>query len=306
MDCGGEFSLTARATEADEVMEGELQCAACGSGYPIFGGVPRFTADTAYTRTFSFQWRVHRRDLIDSLAGHGESRRAFAEKTGLTAANLRGRLALDVGCGAGRYMESAADQGAEVIGIDLSYAVEAAFANVGRRPGYHIVQADMFRLPFRRGLFDAIFSIGVLHHTPSTQDAFSSLVPYLKPGGTIAIWVYPYLKRYTQRLDAIRRVTVRMPYGLLYALCWLTLPPLLALYQIPVVRRAVSKIPFSRQGRGLAWDVRDTFDAYAPRYQWKHTEPEVVGWFRQRNFEAIEVLTAPVAVRGRKPLQQER
>ena len=45
-------------------------------------------------------------------------------------------------------------------------------------------------LPFRRGSFDLVFSIGVLHHTPSTEQAFRALVPLVKPGGEIAISVY--------------------------------------------------------------------------------------------------------------------
>ena len=45
----------------------------------------------------------------------------------------------------------------------------------------------------------------------------------------------------------------------------------------------------------------DTFDWYAPRYQWKHTEPEVAGWFRDLGFERVETLGFPVAVRARRP-----
>ena len=35
-----------------------------------------------------------------------------------------------------------------MIGIDLSFAVDVAFENVGNRENVHILQADLFQLPF--------------------------------------------------------------------------------------------------------------------------------------------------------------
>ena len=38
--------------------------------------------------------------------------------------------------------------------------------------------------------FDVVFSEGVLHHTPSTERALKALVPLLRPGGELMIYVY--------------------------------------------------------------------------------------------------------------------
>ena len=51
--------------------------------------------------------------------------------------------------------------------IDLSSAVEAAFELSKNYSNIHFFQASLFDLPFKKE-FDIIFSLGVLHHTPSS------------------------------------------------------------------------------------------------------------------------------------------
>ena len=299
--CHGSLDLEVEQRDEQEIERGALRCRPCAAVYPILRSIPRFVPTDAYVKNFSYQWNVHRTTQVDSLAGHGESRQAFFVKTGFEEAELKGKLVLDVGCGTGRFTEIAAECGAEVIGIDLSYAVDAAYANMGRRPGIHIVQADVFKLPFRPTTFDAIYSIGVLHHTPSTQEAFGCLTPLLKAGGEIAIWVYAWGGEYSANLDRVRKLTVHIPQVLLYGLCWVLVPLLHGLARLPLLWRIARRVPTSVQGRGLVWDVLDTFDAWAPRYQWKHTDSEVRAWFELEKLGDIVALKFPVSMRGRKP-----
>jgi SAM-dependent methyltransferase len=56
-------------------------------------------------------------------------------------------------------------------------------------PNAHIIQADIFKLPFKK-VFDYAFSVGVLHHTPDPKAAFISLASKVKSGGHISAWVY--------------------------------------------------------------------------------------------------------------------
>lgn len=300
-DCKEPLDLSVEVRDEQEIERGQLRCQRCSHNYPILGGVPRFVGTDAYVGSFSFQWNVHRKTQVDSLSGHSESHKTFKTKTGFTESDLKGKLTLDVGCGTGRFMEVAAEWGAEVIGVDLSYAVDAAYANMGRRPRIHIVQADVFKPPLRPSTFNAIYSIGVLHHTPSTKEAFLVLPPLLKPTGLIAIWVYVWAGEYSRRLDRVRSLTVGLPERLLYGLCWVCVPLLHALAWLPLLGRVAQYVPTSNQQRGLAWDVMDTFDVYSPRYQWKHTEPEVIGWFKEAKLEELSALSFPVSVRGRRP-----
>jgi SAM-dependent methyltransferase len=101
-----------------------------------------------------------------------------------------GKRVLDAGCGKGRHLVFSARFGAaEVVGIDLSDAVEVAFANTHHLPNVHVLQSDIHDLCLRPE-YDYIYSIGVLHHLSDPEAGFRRLVEKLKPGGTISAWVY--------------------------------------------------------------------------------------------------------------------
>ena len=53
-----------------------------------------------------------------------------------------------------------------------------------------VVQADLFKLPFRPETFDLVYSVGVLHHTPDAKGAFKAIQPLVKPGGIFSIFVH--------------------------------------------------------------------------------------------------------------------
>jgi SAM-dependent methyltransferase len=186
--------------------------------------------------------------------------------------------------------------------VDLSLAVEAAHANLGERPNVRILQADLFRLPFRPGTFDLIYSLGVLHHTPNCEQAFRQIAPLVRPGGRVCIWVYGYMDAWEFFARQYRRVTTRLPHRLLHALCRLAVP-WYHVCRLPGIGRMLwTVLPISLHPRP-AWRVLDTFDWYAPRYQSLHTSPEVFHWFRSEGLTDIMLHDTPVAVSGRRPNQ---
>ena len=298
-DCGGDLVLRATQRSADDVEEGSLECA-CGKSWPIRGGVPRFVPDDAYVGSFSYQWNVHARTQFDD-ASRRESWDTFREKTGFSEDDVRGRVVLEAGCGSGRFLDVVDRMGAsETIGIDLSLATEAAWRNLSARKSVHVIQADVFHLPFRPGTFDVACSIGVLHHTPDTKAAFLKLPPLLKPSGKIAIWLYDEYYTAGKITDAYRKVTTKLPRRLLHAACAVSVP-WYWLTRIPVAGRVLRFVLPMSSHPDWRWRWLDTFDWYSPTYQWKHRYPEVCGWFREAGLRDVEVLEPPVAVRGRKP-----
>ena len=271
------------------------------SQFPIVRDVPRFVSTDHYVKSFSFEWNTHFNTQLDFVRGDDSSEQQFIQKTGFTPEQLQGKLVLDAGVGAGRYSDIVSRWGADVVGVDLSYAVEASQRNFASRPNVFIAQADIGALPFRPGSFDAIFSIGVLHHTPDTRHYFLKLVPLLKPGGTIAIWVYPREGDYIVRERWIRFVN-KIPPRMFYAWCRAFVPwgqKHLANPWVGLTRRL---FPFSTQGLGLENDILDTFDGYSPTYHGIHSPEEVEGWFREAGLSNI---TRPsgwnTCVRGSRP-----
>ncbi len=286
--CKRELDLDVRAEDAGEILEGTLACPGCGSVYPVRRGIPRFVLLDEYVDTFSFEWNTFHDVQIDILNATDETERTFQGKTGWSAGDLKGKLVLDVGVGAGRFADVVSRWGGEVVGIDLSFAVESAYGNFGRRENVHIVQADLFRLPFREHVFDAMYSMGVLHHTPDTKKAFDSVVPLLKPGGEFAVFIYAH-GHYSYFSDIWRKATVRIPHRIIYYVAALSIP-LYYLYKIPGIGLGFRFVFPMSQHPNPRWRWLDTFDWYTPKYQHKHTWPEVYSWYLANSFREIRLL----------------
>ncbi|HWI16191.1 MAG TPA: methyltransferase domain-containing protein, partial [Vicinamibacterales bacterium] len=283
----------------------------CAATYAITRGVPRFVGNDGYVGSFSYEWNKWNRVQLDIANGGRESEDTFMEKTGFTQADLGGKVVLDVGCGAGRFLDVASRWGARTIGIDFSFAVEASQRNVGDRPNVDVIQADVFRLPFKDEVFDVIFSLGVLHHTRDTQEAFLSLPRHLKADGEIAVWLYYYTdKVYNAASDFWRWTFRHMPHKVTYAFCWLIVALFSDLFRMPFMQ----KLPWAHFRRILpvnthdqwSWRVLDTFDWISPRYQDKDCSPErVIGWCHSADLRDVEILSFPTSIRARKDEQRK-
>lgn len=190
-ECGSDLDLEPDELDDGEILSGSLSCPSCEQRWPIVRGVPRFVPDDLprdvrhTARNFGTSWRIwndidddrYRRQLLDWLPF-------------LSPQDVRDRTVLDGGCGKGRHLRVMAGFGArEVIGVDVSLAVDVAYANTRDLPNVHVVQADLRRLPFRND-FDMVYSIGVIHHTPHPQRFFEAIAGHARPGGTVACWVY--------------------------------------------------------------------------------------------------------------------
>jgi ubiquinone/menaquinone biosynthesis C-methylase UbiE len=274
---------------------------ACGAVFPIVDGVGRFVSSEHYTGSFGYQWNTFSRSQLDSANGSTRSRDTFVEKTGFALETLRGARVLDAGCGMGRFAEVCVHAGADVHAIDLSTAVEAAARNLRHHPNVSFYQADIMNLPFADGTFDAIYSIGVLHHTPDTRKAFLSLTRLLKPGGRIAIWVYSTKLKLMFGGELLRTVTPRLPKSLLLKASKIAIP-LYHLHRLPLIGVATTALLPTSLNPDPEWRWLDTFDWYSPRFQWKHTYPEVEQWFREAGLTQITRKGFPVSVGGVRSL----
>jgi uncharacterized protein YbaR (Trm112 family)/trans-aconitate methyltransferase len=291
-DCHYELALHDDTPEMPEVESGTLVCDECNESFPIVRGVPRFVTSDHYTGSFSYEWNRWNRVQLDIANGGTESERTFAAKTGFTPDDLRGKLVLDVGCGAGRFLDVASRWGARVVGVDLSFAVEASHRNLGSRPNVVVIQADVFRLPFRPKSFEAIFSLGVLHHSRDTREAFLRLPPLLADDGSIAIWLYHYTDRlYCLASDVWRALLRPLPARAIYVWSWLLVTLFSRFSRLRV-------LPLSTHP-DRTWRILDTFDWYSPRYQDKNCSPaRVIDWCREAGIRDVRVLPFPTSIHG--------
>jgi len=286
-NCRGELSCVAEKLSADdEVIEGKLNCNSCGTSYPITGGIPRFVKSENYAASFGYQWNQFKSEQIDSVNGTRLSAKRFYSETEWTPEWMEGKWILDVGCGAGRFLDVASRNACDVVGVDLSNATDAARTTLAGRKNVHLVQGSIYDLPFRDGVFDGCYCIGVIQHTPDPYKSWRSLPRVLKRGGRLAATAYErrrwtllnakYLVRpLTRRLD--QKVLFRSIKSLMPVLFPLTeiafrIPYLgrLFMHAIPVANYVNN--PELNMKQRYSWAVMDTFDMLAPQYDQPQTQ----------------------------------
>lgn len=298
-ECKSRLNLSIFEERNDEIYSGCLACS-CGRKYEIIHYVPRFVDTDKYADSFSFEWNKFRTIQLDSYNNSLRSECQFKQNLDMPIEKLNTKLILDVGCGPGRFMEILHKYHGEIIGIDLSFAVDAAFRNMGLKKNIHLVQADIFRLPFRDNTFDFIYSMGVLHHTNNCKKAFKMLPSLLRAGGKITITLYSsYNPIYVASSQLLRTATTKLPKVFMYYLSHSAIF-LYWLYRIPLfgdISRCILPISMDSDWR---WRVLDTFDHYTPKYESHHTHQEVFQWFDEAGLKNIKPLGPGVSFIGQK------
>lgn len=104
----------------------------------------------------------------------------------------RGKQVLEIGVGTGTDFINWVRNGAVATGIDLT---ERGALLTQERLRLERLKADVYvgdaeNLPFSSNTFDLVYSYGVLHHTPNTEQAIYEVHRTLKQGGRALIMIY--------------------------------------------------------------------------------------------------------------------
>ena len=118
----------------------------------------------------------------DSPSGRRRAdRRAsiFVERGAL----VRGKLALELGCGTGIFLEKVSSTGAGLVGLDLSAdLLSKARERLGGARNVVLHRGDAERLPYAASSFDTVYGSSVLHHLDLDR-ALGEVFRVLRPGG---------------------------------------------------------------------------------------------------------------------------
>jgi len=163
------------------------------------------------------------------------------------------------------------------------------------------IQASLFDLPLRAAVFDGLYCMGVIQHTPDPERLIAGLPVHLKPGGRLAYNFYEEgLWRRLQVLKyGLRLITPHLPVAATLALSRFLVaaffPLTRTLSAVPKVRILNHVIPIaavhhpslSREQR-YAWTLLDTFDWYGARYEKRQHHRRVMDILRRAGLEGVE------------------
>lgn len=326
--CGKALTLDGAASSA-AWSQGALRCS-CGEIAPVIAGVPRVlpgaTAGTLVAQHPSFFEKFpglrpatgisSEPDSVRTLRAFGDEWQRFPELLevhkgifdwyfeGPEPVRWKGLRVLDAGCGMGRWLHFARAAGADVVGMDVSGAIDVAAAREGE--GADFVQADLRFPPFAPKSFDLVYSLGVVHHLEEPMTGVRALAKLVRPGGELRLYVYRSLEGdplwkwlLFGAVTVLRHVTTRLPYPAVHAISWLVAATATCLFLWP--RRLLRKWAWGdRLTRGLPlvhyvdvpfrMVVSEQFDRLVAPIEGRFRRDEVEGWLRDVGFEVVAVL----------------
>ena len=333
-DCRGDLSVAIRG----DIHEEELFCSSCRRTFPIVESIPylipaslstkEVNTGSHFTREFTaFAPDIRPPDPVQDFYFYsrtGLDPSVYQKLPGLLypeelpegayspdRSQLRGKIVLDGGCGQGRFTRVAAHSADFVIGLDLGEHVHRAGLECRHLPNVAFVRGSVLDPPFKRGSFDEVFSIGVLHHTPSPSTGIRRLAELVRPGGGISVWVYPH--QYwggpvrAPFNKAVNRWLRNMPAERKFAICQDWLYPLGRL-QAKFAKRKWTKllaaplflisVPRHKERETM---IATIFDYFGPPIISTHSYHELSLWFREAGLVDIRELPVPTACRGFQP-----
>ena len=337
-DCGQELTYDQSGFNISH-MDGVLSCKNCGV-FPVIAGIPRLLPEKylhiylaryypqilqilpppktskhlgkidkeqdIVTRTmfsFGYQWNTFDNDHI---IWDNEYERCMSplRKEHLTSHHI----VADFGCGMGRMIYRASKEKARFVGIDLSNAIESASLLCKNRNNVIFVQGDILNPPFKKGSFDTIYSVGVLHHLPDgISKGITILIKLLKQGGFLHTWLYGAQRGDNKKslVMMIRKAIKNLPLKCIYVFSYLYAFFVLIFINIPatilskinVLDAFVKKFPFpSWRNMNLNAIACNVFDYYATPIEWgydKRNLEQEIKKHSQINWE-IKSLSTPL------------
>jgi len=154
---------------------------------------------------------------------------------------VRGNIGLEVGCGCGydTYIMAKANPSTHFVSLDISDGVYKARELTSGLNNVEVIQCSVLDMPFKEGMFDFAYSFGVLHHTEDPKKGFMEIVRVLKRNAPAFFYLYddhsenPVKRIALKMIALIRRLTVKVPSRLLYAISTIASPFTFIAFTLP-------------------------------------------------------------------------
>jgi 2-polyprenyl-3-methyl-5-hydroxy-6-metoxy-1,4-benzoquinol methylase len=298
--CKESVSVTKQKVNNGEILEGAIHCNKCGRAFEISQGVPRLILDLEERKeiaeSFGCQWQLRAESKFESdslLYGQtGEEEiEWFFRYFGIEAAELRGKVVLDAGCGCGRLTKALSAHGKEIVGIDISSSIGTDYQACMPSNNVALIQADVLNPPFRKASFDYVWSEDTICYVKDVRKAFDALADLVKPSGKFFVRL-PSTDRscLAVKLRGVLSFSHRISRKILFNLCYCLAIPWTTL-----------KLLLGKKSAGLRSNAFFLFNALSPGFIAYKSEQEAISWFKENNFSDIQVIPdRAIAIRGTK------
>jgi len=198
---------------------------------------------------------------------------------------------LDIGCGTGRWTKYISPKVGFIEAVDPSNAIFAADKLLGKTKNVRLSKASIETLPFADETFDFVMSIGVLHHTPNTQQALIDCVKKVKKDGYFYVYLYYNLenrgffyKSLFKLSDLVRRFVSRLPGKIKHLVC----DVLAIIFYMPFIltgrffnflgfKNLAKKMPLhGYQNRSFFMIRNDTLDRFGTRLEQRFSSKQII------------------------------
>tara|TARA_B100001996_G_C18589775_1_gene565614 strand:- start:112 stop:1086 length:975 start_codon:yes stop_codon:yes gene_type:complete len=301
-NCRGNLFIESLETKKI-ILNDKLKCKLCKNKYSVIEGVPILMDEIGKMKTtkdsFSDEWKLRYHGFFEKHLSSGYSKddryKKILNKLEIDKNVLKNKLFLDAGCGDGEYGSEMAINNPQTLVFlsDISNGVKYTKEKLINADNAIVVQCDLMNPPFKEGIFDFIWSDGVLHHTQNTYEAFSSVDKLVKDGGKFYAWFYPnYKKSYYLLARDILVKPYLLPSSILYLLSIILSFPywlfckIFNMYKIlfnPKSKNLLKKRTFMSVAFSL-------YDSISPTYQFRHGKEEVKNWYDEKGYKNIKIV----------------
>ena len=245
-----------------------------------------------YSLNFGIQWSEFPVTQFDSHTGLSLSKKRLINSSKWKLDELKNKLIIELGSGAGRFTEILNSTGGYIISVEMSDAIFVNSLN-NKSENTIFIKSSINNLNFLNNLFDYVICYGVAQHTPDLFNTYKSCYCFGKKGSKISIdhykkYSYPNTKSLwrplTKRINPrilLKIIKFYIPYYFqIDTIIKKKFPYFLSkiiniILPIPCVNyTGVKDIPQKKKIL-IEWAIMDTFDALGAKYDFPLSKKEM-------------------------------
>lgn len=217
----------------------------------------------------------------------------------ITEPIVRGSWGLDAGSGCGHdtHVMAKNNPAVKIVSMDISSGINSNLKLNQNLSNVYLVKGSVLSMPFKEGVFDFVYSYGVLHHTINPKNGLLEIERVLKNKSSVYLYLYEdHSENFVKYvavgiINIVRGITIRIPSKILFALCTLLSPFVFIFFTVPskilkwfrLTEEFSGKIPFNF-GSSFFSLKGDLYDRFGAPIEHRFNQRDVIDMLKDCNF----------------------